>query len=480
MLIPGGTSHMQEKGFPRSVKATSEQDLLKLYSSDESDKSGVLPLGVAVPASCEEVQDVVRWAVKHRVPLIPISSKGPRQYGDTLSDTPSVVLDLTEMKGILNIDAADAVAIIEPGVTFEQLDVSLEPHGLRSFRPLFVRNSKSVLAAFLDRSPITVPGRHWDCSDPMAAMEIIFGSGDLFRTGTAALPGSLKKKLELGNSMMYGMGPAHTDFGRVMQGSQGTLGILTWASLHCQRIPTIETPYFISSNDLGSLTKFLYRHLRRRTEGQLFLMNGLQFKLLFGIELDSATVPSWVAYLELSSHDYFADEHMAFRKADLERDVKELQVEISEEIAGIDAADLPSIQKQHAFATPVGVSNQKYQDVFCLSQLNRLPQHIEALSRRQLDDAAIYVQPLVHGVNAHLQFTYLNKNTNGRSLQNASVEAAQCLADTGGFFSRPYYPWAHIPFERDTSIYSMLKKTKNLFDPAGILKPGSPALGGDL
>jgi hypothetical protein len=39
-----------------------------------------------------------------------------------------------------------------------------------------------------------MPKYHWDIGDPLACVEVIFGTGDMFRTGAAAGPGSLEEQ----------------------------------------------------------------------------------------------------------------------------------------------------------------------------------------------------------------------------------------------------------------------------------------------
>ena len=51
-------------------------------------------------------------------------------------------------------------------------------------------------------------------------------------------------------------------------------------------------------------------------------------------------------------------------------------------------------------------------------------------------------------------------------------EGAREMARIGGFFSRPYGPWAEIAYNRVADTAALEKKVKQIFDPAGILNPG--------
>ncbi|HJQ16656.1 MAG TPA: FAD-binding oxidoreductase [Allosphingosinicella sp.] len=469
-------------GFPAGVAITTDAAVTAALSSDESGRTGACPLAVAHCASTADVQAVVRWAMRSGVPLVPISSKdGPRRRGDTICARPAVVIDLSGMDRVVHVDGRDAIAIIEPGVTFPQFDAALKPHGLRSFRPLAPRATKSVLAAFLEREPMTVPGSHWDSADPLSSFELVFGTGDVFRTGGAALPGSLEDNLARGNRQMISTGPMHTDFGRVIQGAQGALGIVCWGSIYCQRIPALEVPLFAASESVDAIVALGYRILRRRPAGQMFILNAAQLALLLAGSLQEfraikAKLPPWILYVELSASEYYPEEAIAFRRADLERDAASLSVAVAPELGGLAASAVA--QRQAAGNGPIesafGLASE---EVFFLTQLDKVQKHLDSLAPADRAETCVYVQPLAHGVNAHCQLTLLAEPDSAAALRHRAVDTAERLAAGGGFFSRPYHPWAHVPFAHDKGIAPLLHRTKALFDPKSILQPEAQSLG---
>jgi hypothetical protein len=70
--------------------------------------------------------------------------------------------------------------------------------GIRLNMPLLPRQSKSVLGSMLEREPVVMPKYQWDVSDPLACTGIIFGTGDEFRTGQAAGPGTIEEQSAAG------------------------------------------------------------------------------------------------------------------------------------------------------------------------------------------------------------------------------------------------------------------------------------------
>ena len=451
------------------------------FATDSSGRRGAVPSGIARPRGSAQLERLVRTANEAGVRLVPVSSPaGPRRYGDTIADTPAVIVDLSGMNRVLHVSQPEGIAIVEPGVTFPAFAAALARHGLRPYQPLLPRAGKSVLTAFLEREPMTVPGKHWDSSDPLAAMELVFGNGDLFRTGGDYMPGTLEENLAIGNRQMSGIGPGHNDFGRVVQGAQGALGIVAWASIYCQRIPAAELPLLAGSDSLAPLVALAYRQLRRRGEGQLFLMNNVQLALLLAdgaadfMRLKAA-LPRWTLYLEVTAPSAFPDEAIAYRRALIEADADALALALAPDIVGVPAAAISSAQRSYAATPPAAQFGLFESNLFFLTQLNRAGPLIDALVTEGGGDCAIYLQPKVHGVNAHCALTWLGMDPAG--LQRTARAAAERAAALGGFLSRPAYPWADVAFARDPSIMSLLKRTKGLLDPADILQPGGQALG---
>jgi FAD/FMN-containing dehydrogenase len=110
------------------------------------------------PKCVYQVQQIVLWANETRTPLVPVSSGEPHLRGGTLpTASESVIVDLSEMRQILQIDRRNRLAPIEPGVTYSQLQPELWREGLRLIMPLLPRGSQSVIASLLEREPVMSP-----------------------------------------------------------------------------------------------------------------------------------------------------------------------------------------------------------------------------------------------------------------------------------------------------------------------------------
>ena len=185
-----------------------EQAALDAYSSDMSFVNAVRPVCVVKPKNAEQIQKIVKLANDTTTPLVPVSSGPPHFRGDTVPGIGgAVIVDLSGMKKIVFVDRARRVAMVEPGVTFGELIPAAEKEGLRLNMPLLPRKSKTVVGSMLEREPVILPKYQWDISDPLACVGIVFGTGDEFRTGQSAGPGTVEEQWSVGGIQKAPYGP---------------------------------------------------------------------------------------------------------------------------------------------------------------------------------------------------------------------------------------------------------------------------------
>ena len=134
----------------------------------------------------------------------------------------AVIVDLSRMNKIIRIDPRNKIAMVEPGTTFGELQRELSKEGLCAYMPLAPRSSKSVIGSMLEREPITRPSHHWDSTDPLLCAEVVFGTGDRFRTGEASGPDTIEEQWVMGRVQMNPFGHSHMDVQRLVAGAQGT------------------------------------------------------------------------------------------------------------------------------------------------------------------------------------------------------------------------------------------------------------------
>jgi FAD/FMN-containing dehydrogenase len=250
------------------------------------------------PTESGQVRDIVGWANRTGTPLVPVSSGGPHLHGGSLPSVPGAVqVDLSGMTRIPRIDRRQRLALIEPGVTFEQLIPALEVHGLRIAMPLLPRRNKSVLASMLEREPTLVPRWHWNMMEPLRSIEVVWGNGDVLITGSQTKTDK-DEDWDTGIIPMLGGGPAQVDFFRMLSGAQGAMGIATWASVKVEPISENQTLLIIPAEKLQDLTDCAYRLLRFRFGDETFVANSVALSQLLARESGDqarleAQMPRW-------------------------------------------------------------------------------------------------------------------------------------------------------------------------------------------
>jgi glycolate oxidase len=231
-----------------------DPNVLALYSKDMGFSKPMKPRAILKPKTGDEVQAIVKWANASATPLVPVSSGPPRFRGDTVPSVPgAVIVDLSDMNQIIIINRRNRVAVIEPGVTFSQLQPRLAAEGLRLSIPFIPRSNKSVIASFLEREPTILPRFQWSAFDPLRSLELIWGDGEKFRTGETGNWPSMEAGFEKKLAALSPVGPMQTDFHKFVSGAQGGMGIVTKASVKCEILPEVHNLHFVHSPKLDRL-----------------------------------------------------------------------------------------------------------------------------------------------------------------------------------------------------------------------------------
>ncbi|MBN2075508.1 MAG: FAD-binding oxidoreductase [Dehalococcoidales bacterium] len=461
---------------------------LKEYVADSNGYPLKFPSCAVRPASTDELQEIVRWANEQKIPLVPVSSGSPHLRGDTIPDAENaVIVDLRRMNKILRVDASNRVAIVEPGVTFEELQDELAKDGMCAYMPLAPRSTKSVLSSVLERDPILMPGLHFDSTDPMLCAEIVFGTGDKLRTGEASGPDTLEEQWEIGKAQISPFGPTQMDPQRLISGAQGTVGIVTWMSLKCRFLSELRRAFFITGSSLEPLIELTYYLTRIRFTGNIFILNNVNLACLAGNDSQEIMtlqdkLPEWVLFVTCEGYGPLPDEKVQYLEADLRELAEKYGLEIHDSIASVEAEDFADLLSKPS-DEPYWKQRMKgsFRDVFFLTTLGNTPRFSNLVSglaqqrRFPAENIGVYIQPVAQGTSCHCEFDLYYDNDNREELdmvKKIEIEAVDQLEEQGAFFSRPYGDWADIAYRRAGDTAEMQKKIKNIFDPNWILNPG--------
>lgn len=473
--------------YPKGITILDDDAEKSAYSKDNNIKDGYTPKAIARLKNSDEVVDLVRWANLSSTPLIPVSSSGSRRRGDTVPAVDgAVIADLSGLRGLKNADERDRVAIIEPGVDFSIIDELLKPSNLRALRPLKPRKGKSVLASYLDREPFINPDEHWDASDPLGGASIVLGNGDSILTGGAALEGSLEDQLGHGHRHVFSQGPHSTDMLRVVQGSQGSIGMVTWAAIMCEPIPSIEKSWFACSDSLDAVTGLARDLLHRRIGNVLFIVDAVQLALLLGkntseFEVLSERLPAWALFTSIRGTGHNPSGKIQWQSNDLTACAKTHGVSLHEAIEGFGAQNFAADLRKSEDGAYQDRAYGAHKELFFMQSFSGLNPVIEAMranteaspySNKQI---GTYIQPMTQGVNLHVEFT-MPYDSKADAVEQKNIgsfweTAVKTCADYGAYFSRPYGEWKDLAFESHPDVVYMMSKAKGILDPNDIMNP---------
>lgn len=477
---------------------------LDVYSKDHSFIPPRKPLLVIKPKNADEVQGIVKWANQTRTPLVPVSSGLPHFRGDSVpSSEGAVIVDLSGMNRIILMDRRNRVAIVEPGVTFSKLHPALAKEGMRLPMPLLPRASKSVLGSVLEREPIMNPRYAWSLSEPLRCLETVMGCGDIFRTGELAGSGVststrqeakiipleelLEKRKKTQDTALYQYGPGQFNYHKLLGAAQGTMGIVTWASLRCEVLPKVQKFYLVPSEGIENIIGFAYKLLRIRFHDELLLLNSSNFASILGEAEEHITglrkeLPPWILIFGLAGRDLLPEEKVEFLEKDIGDIAQQFGLRLESAIPGARAE-----QVAEAVLNPSKEPYWKFrdkgacQDIFFLTTLNRTPEFAQAMCsvaeafKYPPSEIGVYIQPTHLGTSCHVEFRLPfdpGDEAQVARMQGLFARASEELSKQGAYFSRPYGIWADMAYSRNAEHTNLSRKLKALFDPNNVLNPG--------
>lgn len=193
------------------------------------------PAAVLQPATTDEVAALVRVARQYRTPLYPISTGLNWGYGDACAVfAGQVVVDLRRMNRIQTVDPQLGYAVIEPGVTQQQLADYLAREGVPFWTDCTGASPHcSFIGNILERGSGHTP--YGNRIQTVSGLEVVLGSGEVLHTGFGHYPNAKTTYL-----YPYGTGP-------YLDGifTQSNFGIVTRLGLWLLPIPESFCPFLV-------------------------------------------------------------------------------------------------------------------------------------------------------------------------------------------------------------------------------------------
>jgi glycolate oxidase len=208
-----------------------------VYSYDSTPNMQSMPDAVVSPRNTKEVSEVLKVCNEYKVPIVPRGS-GTNLCGGTCPTEGGVVLLFKHMNKIVELDEENLTITVQPGVITLDVTNAVEAKGL--FYPPDPGSMKiSTIGGNINENSGGLRGLKYGVTrDYVIGLEVVMPNGDILRTG-----GKLAKDV------------AGYDLTRLMVGSEGTLGIITEATLKLIPMPETKKTMLALYSDLEAAAR---------------------------------------------------------------------------------------------------------------------------------------------------------------------------------------------------------------------------------
>jgi FAD/FMN-containing dehydrogenase len=265
------------------------------------------------------------------------------------------------------------------------------------------------------------------------------------------------------------------------------MGIVTWATVRTELLPSIEDPHVLGADTLEGLIPYVYDVQRAMLGEQSFIVNAQCAAMLMAgtdeARFDSLrpSLPPFVCLQNIAGFERLPEERLDYQRGDITRHAARHGLSLQHGVGGLDATDL--LARSNDASHELAWQNERTGaclSVFFLTTLDRTPSFIELFTTCAREhgihaaDIGVYLQPIVQNHGCHLELLVPYDPASREAAQRAmrvERDAVGRLLDAGAYFSRPYGSADRI-FEKNPGNLALVRQVKSLFDPNRVLQRG--------
>ncbi len=433
---------------------------LEHYGRDWTRRWTPAPLAIALPASIEEVQAIVRWANEERVALVPSGGRTGLS-GGAVAANGELVLGLERMNRVLDFNAVDRTLTVQPGIALQAVHDAARDHGLIYPVDFAARGSCSIGGNIATNAGGIRVIRYGNTREWIAALKVVAGNGELLELNRGLIK----------NSSGY-------DFRQLMIGSEGTLGIVVEATLRLTDPAPPSQVMLLALPDMDALMR-VFALFRERLELQAFEFftdHALKHVLAHGAQRALDGDHPYYVVTEFDAADEPAQEAAlaAFGQA-LE------QGWVSDGVIAQSEAQAAALWRLREGITESLAPRQPYKnDVSVrISAVPTFLHEMQALLTREYPQVEVVWFGHIGDGNLHINVLKPDGVDDAAFIvqcEHVTKLLAATLQRHGGSISAEHgiglVKRAYLESTRSAAEIALMRGVKQVFDPAGILNPG--------
>lgn len=446
---------VDEKGFRE------EEQINENYYKDLMGARKIRPPIVMRPTSTEQVSKILAFCNKHQLPVIPqggmtglVSAAAPLEQ--------EIVLTLERMNQIIEIDPFSASMTVESGVLLQTIQEAADEHQLLFPLDLGARGSCTIGGNLSTNAGGNRVIRYGMARELVIGVEAVLADGTIINE---------LHKLRKNNSGY--------ELKQLFIGSEGTLGIITRATLKLFPKPSTQTVAFCALEDFTQVSKLLV-HMQASLGGNL-----TAFEVLWKNTYE--LIEKHIDYVQLpmpSDHNFYVLVESMGTSEEADKALFESALETAINDGLIVDAVLSQSQKEMTaiwsirdsaadISRGVGLTHS-YDVSMSINDMAYFGDEVEKRLRNEWPEAIIAVFGHVGDGNLHV---LVRTGDNNREMHSAVDNIIYTLirelngavsAEHGiGFTKKEYLSYSRSPEE-----IALMKTMKQALDPKGILSPG--------
>lgn len=220
------------------------------YSRDASADIPRMPFIIVRPRTTEQVLSIIRVANRTRTPVMPWGGAS-NVVGCIIEG--AMILDLTSMNKIVEIDEEAFTVTAQAGITWQELLYELSKEGWTTGPYLHSAPSATVGGSVVLCANGATSAKYGLVGDQVVGLQVVLPSGDILRTGSGANPTARK-------FIRYCYG---SDLTGLFIGSHGLLGVVTEVTLKIYPLPETKAYYGYTFDSVEDASKAMYQIQKR-------------------------------------------------------------------------------------------------------------------------------------------------------------------------------------------------------------------------